>query len=237
MSFFNIKEPVCRILGLGILSIFGILFTVFFPFSWEPSSQIVRFIDTFYMMSPNHCRYGQINGVNILGYAYGSIISLSILFASWESREGEAFRARVRRMLHVATWGMVLVISFFQVKFQIRQFAYEYKYFQGTDLAVKYEEIYKQTFDFARYCQSNVFGNKRAVVKSDLDLEKGEGFFRKTELAYFLYPINILEQHEGNPDVIIVYKKKNPLRALPPGYVAYPPFDCDSLVAVRQEVP
>ena len=141
------------------------------------------------------------------------------------------------RTLHTAVWGMILAVVFFQVKFQIRQFAYEYKYFRGTDTAGKYGEIYKKTFAFTRYCQANVPGKKRGVIKSDLNVEKGEGFFLKTELAYFLYPINVLGTDASRPDVIIVYKKQNPQQALPPGFVPFPPYDRDSLIAVREEVP
>jgi len=198
---------------------------------------MVRFIDTFSRISPNHCQYGQIYGVNILGYVYGGIFVFSFSVAFWKSRRGGMFKKSVGGMLHVMTLGMVLVICFFQVKFQIRQFAYEYKYFKGSDVMGKYQEIYKDSFGFARYCQANILGHKKALIKSDLDLEKGEGFFRKTELAYFLYPIDILGKYYDDPEVIIVYRKKNPWRALPAGFVAFPPYDRESLVAVREEAP
>jgi hypothetical protein len=222
---------------LGFFSIWGILFVIFFPFFWQPSSPMVRFIDAFSRMSPNHCQYGQIHGVNILGYIYGSILMFAVPGALWKSIRGEMFKKSLGGMLHVMTLGMVLVICLFQVKFQIRQFAYEYKYFRGPDTTVKYQKMHKDTFGFARYCQANISGYKRAVIKSDLDLEKGEGFFKKTVLAYFLYPIDILGKHYDEPEAIIVYQKANPQRSVPDGFAAFAPYDKDSLIAVREEVP
>jgi len=231
----NIKNPGGHFIGLLSLSVLGILFVAFFPFLWGVSSPMVRFIDTFYMMSPNYCQYTQIKGINILGYVYGVVIIFSFLCVLWKIRKGRSPWKQGVRILYITTFVMVFVIAFFQIKFQIRQFAYEYKYFKGSDTTGKYEKIYKETFGFAKYCHSNVSGKKRAVMNSDLNLEKGEGFFRKTELSYFLYPITILGQYYDAPDVIIMYKKQNPLRSLPSGFLAFPPYDCDSLIAARGE--
>ena len=238
MRDFNIKKhPRCFFLGLSLLVILGVLFFVFFPFIWNPSSPLVSFIDTFYTMTPNQCWYGRIKGINLLGYAYGSIIVFSFSWAFLESRKRVAFKSSLYRVFPVATWAMILLITFFQLKFQVRQFAYEYKYFQGPDPAGKYKEIYKDTFGFAQYCRVHVVDKSRAVIKSDLDLNRGEGFFLKTELAYFLYPINILGRDDPSPDIIIVYKRKNPQSVIPAGFTALPPYDQDSLIAVRKETP
>ncbi len=232
------QKTLPRTIKLGVGIVLFVLFVVFFPFTWHTSSPMVSFIDTFYAMTPNRCLYRQIGPLNILWYGYALIFFSSLWLAYRNRRHADNsprfFLRKGLKTLKTGAWIMLFILTFFQVKFQLRQFAFEYQHFKGEDVQNKYAQIYKQTYGFSRYCHQHISGYARARLLSDLYLEKGLGLFWKTELAYFLYPIDILKPDISDPDVLIMFMKDEPFKALPPGFHWFSPYDHKSLMAVRQ---
>ena len=198
----------------------------------------MSFIHNVYKMEPNLCRYRDIAGQNFIVYCYLFVVLCSlVVYAILLLRIRQESRRPVPAFLIImrrVAFGTLGLITFVQFKTQMVQFHFEHNNFSGKSLTEKHAAIFPETYEFAEYCQTHFPGRVEARFVSDHDIKKADGLYSYTEIAYFLYPLDIKKHENPDPEAIVIFDKGNPRQSVPSGFRSFSLYNEKSLLAVHE---
>jgi len=90
-----------------------------------------------------------------------------------------------------------------------------------TSMEDRITNIFQDVYLFARTCRKLFPKRQDAILLTDIDIRKEEGFGIYDRLSYYLYPIDIRLHNKKNLNdvtLLIAYKKNNALEILPSNF-------------------
>ncbi len=180
----------------------------------------------------NFFQVKNILGLNALFYVYLTLTiagGLACLFKSLSQKKTRPGTWNSQILYNVG-FAFVVLISGLQILAHTEQ----YKLYGHKSLEEKIAIRFKNSYQFARYCQRNFPGKHWGIPVTDLDTAQNEGMLTFAAVAYYLYPIDIRVDQDHTKDCLIIFAKDDPLSQVTDGYVAMPPFDKNSLIAIKQ---
>lgn len=90
-------------------------------------------------------------------------------------------------------------------------------------------------FIFAQFCRSRLPEKGAARIVTDLDLTRDPGMFYQRRLAYYLYPIDMRNVRQEEPEIMIIFAKHNAKASVPEDFEILASLDEENLVAVKKK--
>lgn len=234
------KYPGCSNAGMNcLLSLFAtalswLILVVFLSsrLRLNPGEAILTLSTSLSVPDKNVFQVKNILGLNALFYVYLAFILAAGLAYLLKSPGSSKDRPMSRDFQPLYSVGLIfaLLISGLQILAHSEQ----YKLYRQKSLEEKIAIRFKNSYQFARYCQRNFPGKHWGIPITDMDTTQSHGMLTFAAIAYYLYPIDI-RIDKGHPkDCLIIFAKDDPLTQVADGYVAMPPFDKKSLIAIKQ---
>ena len=235
------QGPNLLFLVVCVLSLAGLLVgwlsfslrTAFFPLT----NQIIR---CYRFPFVNSNTVGEIDGINLNLYLFGFCFFAGSVLVLWRYAKNRFLHLKglLASLKIYPMVGLVVLgcAAGMQTLNHVSIFANEWALFQGKSEEEKLSFIHKGPYGFALFCKSLVDDDCRGIFETDLNINRDPGMEKHRKLAYFLYPeIDIRHIGLERPtECLIVFRKKDPLGAIPADFRLKGIFNETCLLAVRK---
>lgn len=187
------------------------------------------------MYRPNYNTfyYPDFKGISLTALTSLVILAAALVSFFLDRRNRGKGHGFFRTFLPSAAVTVMIIYTIFQSVGAADYFCSWNMFMNNRSLDKKYELLYPEEYPFAMACRNFIPGIHKAKFVTDLNIEQETSMGSHRLLAYFLLPIDIRDVFPGDPDCVVVFKKKNPQEAVPVGFRIVMFYNNDSLLAVK----
>ena len=205
-----------------------------------PLSHLIQFIiqDHFYenynILNPFY-----IANVNFYIYVY-LIILLSIILTFclaivFKNKLFKQEHTLLTPIILFVTLNAFIMLKIIETAWLIQSFEKEFYTMTDKNIDERNANIIGHDFyQFIQFCKQNLNGKYNAQLLTDLDISEAHGKFVLRILGYYLYPIDIRGIRGKPTDCLIVFSKREAIKAVPEDFHILAVFDEQNLIAIKK---